>query len=239
MKNWLLLTCDGFCSIFFQNELYKAKPFPGRKIIEMQIYVWSSVYTKQLSIIKFNLLWEILCDKHHRSICSCMVDLISIISENIKYMIWCILFVSFRRPVKMVWQIVDIYYVPVSQPAPVDVQYNLCCQFTGSQLSQGGNLSSAGPIYIQKPDFVITLPADGLAPNGARPSAGTVLTINLDTPSSNSSSFWWFLSTLITRLCHLNWQMRFCKISKHFDFKPRATLQQFHMYPVEGHGKQG
>ena len=34
---------------------------------------------------------------------------------------------------------------------------------------------SAGP-YMRNPTFVITLPADALAPNGARPSADTVMT---------------------------------------------------------------
>ena len=42
------------------------------------------------------------------------------------------------------------------------------------------NPFSSGPIYIQDPNFVITVPADVLAPNGARPSPGTVLTENLD-----------------------------------------------------------
>ena len=37
------------------------------------------------------------------------------------------------------------------------------------------NLFSAGSSYIWDLDFVITVSADGLAPNGARPSAGTVL----------------------------------------------------------------
>ena len=36
--------------------------------------------------------------------------------------------------------------------------------------------SSAGLVYIRDPNMVITVPTDGLAPNGARPSAGTVLT---------------------------------------------------------------
>ena len=38
-------------------------------------------------------------------------------------------------------------------------------------------------VYIQDPNSVITVPADVLAPNGARTSAGTVLTIKLDTLS--------------------------------------------------------
>ena len=35
---------------------------------------------------------------------------------------------------------------------------------------------SASPSYIQDRNLAITAPADALAPNGARPSAGTVLT---------------------------------------------------------------
>ena len=38
----------------------------------------------------------------------------------------------------------------------------------------------ACPMYIQDMNVVITVPADGLAPNGARPSAGTMLTTKLD-----------------------------------------------------------
>ena len=41
-------------------------------------------------------------------------------------------------------------------------------------------LSSAGPISIWDINFVITVPADDLAPNGARPSAGTVMITSLD-----------------------------------------------------------
>ena len=36
------------------------------------------------------------------------------------------------------------------------------------------------PVLIWDQYLVITVPADGLAPNGARPSAGTVLTIKLN-----------------------------------------------------------
>ena len=39
--------------------------------------------------------------------------------------------------------------------------------------------SNAGFLCIQCPNIVITVPADVLAPNGARPSAGTVMTIKL------------------------------------------------------------
>ena len=38
--------------------------------------------------------------------------------------------------------------------------------------------SSAGPVYIKDLNLLITVPADGLAPIGARPSAGTVLIEN-------------------------------------------------------------
>ena len=37
------------------------------------------------------------------------------------------------------------------------------------------NPLNAGPVYIQDKNLVITVPADVLAPDGARPSAGTVL----------------------------------------------------------------
>ena len=42
------------------------------------------------------------------------------------------------------------------------------------------NPVSAGPVYIRNPNFVTNVPADGPAPNGARPSAGTVLNEALD-----------------------------------------------------------
>ena len=38
---------------------------------------------------------------------------------------------------------------------------------------------SASPVYVQGMNSVITAPADGLTPNGAMPSAGTVLTKKL------------------------------------------------------------
>ena len=40
--------------------------------------------------------------------------------------------------------------------------------------------SSAGPVYIRDPHPIIAVPADVLAPNGARPSAGTVMTGQLN-----------------------------------------------------------
>ena len=43
-------------------------------------------------------------------------------------------------------------------------------------------------VHIWDPHFVIIVPADGPAPNGAGPSAGTVLTTNLDTFPSQSFS---------------------------------------------------
>ena len=41
------------------------------------------------------------------------------------------------------------------------------------------NLSNAGPVYIKDVNVVIIVPADGLAPHGARPSAGTVMITKL------------------------------------------------------------
>ena len=42
------------------------------------------------------------------------------------------------------------------------------------------NPVNAGPVYAQDVKFVITIPAEDLAFNGARASSGTVLTIKLD-----------------------------------------------------------
>ena len=57
---------------------------------------------------------------------------------------------------------------------------------------------SASPVYIRNPNLVITAPADVLVPNGARPSAGTVLNTMLEVSSSTCLwlfrcllSFWW------------------------------------------------
>ena len=41
------------------------------------------------------------------------------------------------------------------------------------------NPSSAGPVWIRHTKLVIAMPADGLAPDGARPSAGTALPTKL------------------------------------------------------------
>ena len=46
------------------------------------------------------------------------------------------------------------------------------------------NSSNAGPMYIPDPNFITTMPADALAPDGARPSAGIVLTTKLERFSS-------------------------------------------------------
>ena len=47
----------------------------------------------------------------------------------------------------------------------LDFQFNLIMN----------NKGSVSPINISNQNLVITVPADGLAPNSARPSAGTVL----------------------------------------------------------------
>ena len=47
-----------------------------------------------------------------------------------------------------------------------------------------------GPVYIQEPKLIITVPADDLAPNGAKPSAGTVVTTDLDTISLSLFGYW-------------------------------------------------
>ena len=43
------------------------------------------------------------------------------------------------------------------------------------------NFSSVSPVCMQDPNFIISVLADVLAPNGARPSAGTVMTVELYT----------------------------------------------------------
>ena len=45
------------------------------------------------------------------------------------------------------------------------------------------NLSSTSPVIMHDPGLVITVAADGLAPDGARPSAATVMTIKLCFPA--------------------------------------------------------
>ena len=45
----------------------------------------------------------------------------------------------------------------------------------GPPLVLTSNPLNAGSIYMWDPNLVSTVPADGLAPNGARPSAGTML----------------------------------------------------------------
>ena len=42
------------------------------------------------------------------------------------------------------------------------------------------NPSCAGPVYREKPNMTITVPADGLAPNGVRPLTGTALATTSD-----------------------------------------------------------
>ena len=41
-------------------------------------------------------------------------------------------------------------------------------------------LQTDSPAYIQDTDYINSVPADDLAPNGARPSAGTQLTTETD-----------------------------------------------------------
>ena len=48
-----------------------------------------------------------------------------------------------------------------------------------SDLPGANELREMSYVWIQDSDFVNTVSADGLAPKGARPSTGTVLTINL------------------------------------------------------------
>ena len=52
------------------------------------------------------------------------------------------------------------------------------------------NSLSASPLYKLHPNLVITVPADALAPNGARTSAGTVMSTDFDI----SSKWFWLLN---------------------------------------------
>ena len=60
-------------------------------------------------------------------------------------------------------------------------QISLLCSPAGSLIGaessqiEDADTWGAGHIYIRDVNLVITVPADGLAPNGARPSAGKVL----------------------------------------------------------------
>ena len=47
-------------------------------------------------------------------------------------------------------------------------------------------------VYISDLNLVITVPADGLAPKGARPSAGTVMTSKLNTFLPSFCSYQWY-----------------------------------------------
>ena len=67
------------------------------------------------------------------------------------------------------------------------------------------SLGSAGPVYIQVINVVITVPADGLAPGGARPSAGTVMTSKI---YSCCPLTIWNMFVLI-RLCYSEWPTRY------------------------------
>ena len=51
------------------------------------------------------------------------------------------------------------------------------------------NPSSLIPLYIQDRNLATTVSADGLAPKGARPSAGTVVSKKFDMFTPNFSGF--------------------------------------------------
>ena len=64
----------------------------------------------------------------------------------------------------------------------------------------------------------ITVPADVLAPNGARPSAGTVMTTELFMVPSNLPQLSIILNkVLLSRWHHSKWWRKFHKISRHLD----------------------
>ena len=67
------------------------------------------------------------------------------------------------------------------------------------------NPSSASPVYIRD---LFTLSADVLAPNGTRPSAGTVLTKKTNKHAcflSNFAGFQWFRDAFAQRWRHPKW----------------------------------
>ena len=57
----------------------------------------------------------------------------------------------------------------------------------------GGDELNASSVYIRDPNLVITVPADVLSPNGARPSAGTALPEKLH---MSSFKFCWLIIIL-------------------------------------------
>ena len=65
---------------------------------------------------------------------------------------------------------------------------------------QGVNTSTAGPVYM-RPQFGHTVSADGLAPDGARPSADTAQTGKSDIYFiTNLLSYPWFSSTFVDQI---------------------------------------
>ena len=45
------------------------------------------------------------------------------------------------------------------------------------------NTSSAGPVYLRYPNMAISVPAGALAPNGAKPTPGTMMNVKSDMSS--------------------------------------------------------
>ena len=66
------------------------------------------------------------------------------------------------------------------------------------------------------PNWVITVSADGLAPDGARPSAGTMAIITLGMPSFKLLSINNFIGFLFIEWRHLKWPTWCRDISLHF-----------------------
>ena len=81
------------------------------------------------------------------------------------------------------------------------------------------NPLSINPVYIQDKNLVITAPADGLAPKGARPSAGTVVTENYTCFLASFTGFQWSCETFIYWWHNLKWLLISCKVSLHFKCK--------------------
>ena len=79
---------------------------------------------------------------------------------------------------KLQWDLNQNSYILIQENAFENVFQKMLASLSRPQCV---NLSSASSAHIQNSDLVITIPADGLAPNGARPSAGTVMTTKIDT----------------------------------------------------------
>ena len=103
-----------------------------------------------------------------------------------------------------VWSSFDLFGNFTAGRATNDQVYVRINAHCHSYLPYTINLSSGGSVYIRDPSRVISVNGKEVAPNDARPSAGTVLAPQLDTLSSK---YFWSSMTLInslTRWCRSN-----------------------------------